>query len=205
MKICELFTSIQGETTFQGLPFTFIRVAGCNLNCKWCDTQYARGNGKEMKIDDIINFVKRQGLKYVMVTGGEPLLQEETYILCDDLLKMGYTVLVETNGSILVDKLKKEIIKIVDVKCPSSGEHEKMKFENFKYLTEKDEIKFVIMNRKDYEYAKRIIQEFDLWGRKILFSPVHNVMSARTLAEWLLEDKLNAKLQIQLHKYLSMK
>ncbi len=201
MKIYEIFKSIQGESTYQGLPCTFIRVSGCNLRCKFCDTQEALKRGTELSVAKIIEYIEKAKTNLIEVTGGEPLLQPDIYELLQVLVKK-HTVLVETNGSIDIKDLPPEVIKIIDVKCPSSGMSSFMLFSNLNYLSELDEVKFVIWTKRDYDYAKEIIKKYNLSGKKILFSPVHKKLSPKKLAKWILEDNLPVRLQIQLHKYI---
>jgi 7-carboxy-7-deazaguanine synthase len=210
MKVNEIFKSIQGEGSWQGLPCIFIRLTGCNLRCRWCDTKYAYTEGKEMSIKEIVdgvNKIAQNKCQLVEITGGEPLLQEEVYELTDKLLSLKYKILIETNGSISIDKLSSEVIRIIDIKCPSSEMSDKMYWDNLKNLRSTDEIKFVLSNYKDYEWAKKVIKTYKLTN--ILFSPVimgkKYVLSPRLIAKWILKDNLQVKLQIQLHKYLNTK
>ena len=203
MKINEIFKSIQGESSSAGIPTIFIRLTGCNLRCKWCDTKYAYDEGVDLTVDEVIDRVNALGLSLVQITGGEPLLQDDVYRLMDSLLDNGYNVSLETNGSIDLSKVDKRVIKIVDIKCPGSGESDRMDFRNFNYLTKSDEIKFVIKDRDDYNWAKEIIERFNLSEKcNILFSPVFGEIEPRELAEWILEDNLNVRFQIQLHKLI---
>ncbi len=210
LNLCEIFYSIQGESSFAGLPCVFIRLAGCNLNCSWCDTVYAKTGIKRVSIKEIIRTVRSFGCTLVEVTGGEPLIQAKTPVLISLLLELGFKVLVETNGSISVANLPPECIKIMDIKCPSSGEALRNCFENFDFLTRSDEIKFVIGDRKDYEFAKNIIQTKLIRKglpaiipcKNIHLSPVFGVISAEQLAEWMLNDRLNARLSMQIHKII---
>ncbi len=203
MKINEIFKSIQGESSSAGIPTIFIRLTGCNLRCKWCDTKYAYEEGVDLTVDEVIDRVNALGLSLVQITGGEPMLQGDVYRLMDSLLDNGYNVSLETNGSIDLSKVDKRVIKIVDIKCPGSGESDRMDFRNFNYLTKSDEIKFVIKDRDDYNWAKEIIERFNLSEKcNILFSPVFGEIEPRELAEWLLEDNLNVRFQIQLHKLI---
>ena len=160
MKISEIFTSIQGESTYSGLPCTFIRVAGCNLRCRYCDTAYALEEGEELALDKILNKVREAGISLVELTGGEPLLQEECYLLIKSLLEEGYNVLLETNGSVSLEKVDRRVVKIMDIKCPSSGMSRHMDFSNIGYLGKKDETKFVISDREDFDWARKIIERY---------------------------------------------
>ena len=203
MKICEIYYSIQGESSFAGFPFCFIRLVGCNLRCRYCDTRYAYKGGEEIPLEKVIKRIEKFRTKRVLITGGEPLLQEEVYPLCDYLLEQGFTVLVETNGSIRIDRINPKVYRIVDLKCPTSGMTEKMDFSNLELLTKRDELKFVIGERRDYIWAKAIIKENRLEDKtNILFSPVYRKLSPSVLAEWILKDHLNVRFQIQLHKYI---
>lgn len=203
--ISELFASIQGESSFAGLPCFFIRLAGCNLDCSYCDTEYAKNTdeSEEYSVDEILAEVKAACIPLVEITGGEPLLQEGVNKLCRQLLDAKFQVLIETNGSILIGSLPKEAIKILDCKCPASGEADKMDFANFALLTKQDEVKFVISDRDDYEYAVKIINAHKLAGEidNILMSPdLANPGLPARLAEWILADKVPVRMQLQLHK-----
>lgn len=207
MKITELFTSIQGESSYAGRPCFFIRLAGCNLNCSYCDTEFAKSadSGKDISIESILERAKNANVATVEITGGEPLLHDEVPLLCRGLLEAGFRVLIETNGSLPIAKLPEKVIRIVDCKCPSSGESERMDFANFAELNPCDEVKFVIADREDYEYACEVIAKYELNSKvdNILFSPVASeLFSPAELAEWILEDKLDVRLQLQLHKVI---
>ncbi|MBW7957542.1 MAG: radical SAM protein [Deltaproteobacteria bacterium] len=206
MLVCEIFKSIQGESSYAGLPCVFIRLAGCNLGCRWCDTPYARvpDEATEFLIEEVLREVTRYGdCGLVEITGGEPLLQEETKELARRLLDKGRTVLIETNGSVPVSGLDERVVKIVDVKCPSSGHAGSFLLENLSHITPEDEIKLVIADRGDYDWAKEFIEEV-LRGRteKVLFAPVKPDLSPRDLAAWILRDGLRVRLQLQLHSYI---
>lgn len=205
--INELFCSIQGEGSRAGMPCVFVRMQGCKLRCAWCDTPYALEFDKyenELSYDDLKSKIKSYGVNFIEFTGGEPLEQKNLLELMNDLCNENYTVAVETSGYILLDELDKRIIKILDVKCPGSKMHKKNKFENFDYLTFDDEVKFVIKDRIDYDYAKDIIHKYNLLSKtdKILFSPVFGNIENIELAEWILHDKLNVRMQLQMHKYI---
>lgn len=206
LKVNEIFYSIQGESSFAGRPCVFIRLSGCNLRCSYCDTQYAYEEGQAYSIENTIGIAESYGCSLIEVTGGEPLLQKATPILINDLLNKGFQVLIETNGSKDISLVSTECIKIVDIKCPSSGEQDHNDMENLNRLSSKDEIKFVICNRHDYEFAKNIVSEYlipiGLGPSRIHFSSVFNKLSLQVLAEWLLEDRLSARMQLQLHKYI---
>jgi 7-carboxy-7-deazaguanine synthase len=203
MKINEIFTSIQGETSFVGLPFTFVRLTGCNLRCSYCDTQYAYEEGTEYSLDAVVAEVNKRTVPRVVITGGEPLLQDETCILCSRLLDAGVTVLLETNGSILIKDVDQRVHRILDLKCPGSGMDKYMNLQNFDCLTVRDEIKFVISHREDFEWALEILKHHKMQGRAhVLFSPVSDILHPHELAEWILQEKLNVRLQLQIHRYI---
>ncbi len=204
LKVNEIFKSIQGESTYAGLPCTFIRLAGCNLRCTYCDTNYAYYHGRELSDKEIISKIEEYGVKCIEFTGGEPLLQEETPPLIKNLLDKGYNVLIETNGSICVGCLDKRITIIMDLKTPKSGMSERMKFKNLDFLKATDEIKFVIMDESDYQWAKDIIIKHNLSNKfeHILMAPAYGVMQPKALALWILRDNLPVRLQLQIHKYI---
>jgi len=205
LKVNEIFYGIQGESSYAGRPCVFVRLTGCNLRCSYCDTQYAYSEGGEMEIDEIIGKVSSHRCSLVEVTGGEPLIQEETPSLIHRLLEEGFEVLLETNGSRDISRIDGRCVRIIDIKCPSSGEDKKSDPENLKRLKEKDEIKFVIGDRADYDYAKKIVDTINLDSpvkNTIHFSNVFGRMHPRTLAQWILEDHLNVRLHIQLHKFI---
>jgi 7-carboxy-7-deazaguanine synthase len=201
LKINEIFYSIQGESSFAGYPCVFIRLAGCNLRCSYCDTRYVYDEGDEISIDSIMHTVKEYNCRRVEITGGEPLLQEKTVNLARKLLNNQYQVLIETNGSKNIDVLPDGVIRIMDVKCTGSGENDKMDWENLNRLNFRDEVKFVLTSRKDYDEAKEVIQKYNLIGRsKVLLSPVEGMLPIANLAGWILNDSLEVRLQPQLHK-----
>jgi 7-carboxy-7-deazaguanine synthase len=204
LTVFEIYASIQGESTHAGRPCTFVRLAACDLRCVWCDTAYAFTGGTRMPIEDVVAEVDRLGVPLVEITGGEPMLQAETPSLMTRLLDRGYTVLLETGGHRPLDDVPPSVIKIVDVKCPGSGEAAKMHWPNLEGLAPHDEVKFVIANRADFEYACGIVEQHHLAGRvaAVLFSPVHGVMAPDELARWILESRTPARLQIQAHKYI---
>ncbi len=204
MKICELFASIQGESTYAGTPCTFIRLSGCNLRCSYCDTTYSYEEGAEQSIEEILERVRDAGLNLVEITGGEPLLQhEEVAELTKRLLDAGYRVLIETNGSMSISSLDKRAIVIMDMKTPSSGMSEENDLSNFAYLKPDDEIKFVISNRNDYSWSKKMVIEHGLSKRcTVLFSPAACSINPRELAGWILQDRLEVRLNMQLHKII---
>ena len=201
VKVNEIFYSIQGESTYSGMPCVFIRLSGCNLRCSWCDTAYAYDDGFDIIIDDILKQVKKFNCRLVEVTGGEPLLQAGTPVLIERLLNKGYEVLLETNGSLDTTGIDERCIKIIDVKCPSSGESKKNRLENLKRLNPLDQLKFVIETRDDYAFAKKILKEVPaISGNRVLFSPVSKKLKPSLLAEWILDDGLEARLHLQIHK-----
>ena len=203
MKVNEIFTSIQGETSFAGLPFTFVRLTGCNLLCSYCDTQYAYEEGTEWSIDRVMDEIQQRGISRVVVTGGEPLLQNETPALCSLLSDKDFIVLLETNGSISIKNIDQRVHRILDLKCPGSGMDAHMDFKNINYLTPRDEVKFIISDRSDFQWALAIIKRYNLEQKpNILMSPAHQALHPRELAEWIIQEKLNARLQLQLQKYL---
>ncbi len=201
MKVNEMFTSIQGEGPYMGIPMFFVRFTGCNLRCEWCDTQYAFYEGVDMELEEIVNAVKKAGKKWVCLTGGEPLLQKDIYRLIDILLKE-YNVVLETNGSILIDRLPTEenLIVSLDIKTPSSKMEKYMLLENIDYLGPKDYLKFVIKDERDFQYAKNIIEEREIKS-EIIFQPVWGT-DMRWLAERVLEENLNVRVLPQLHKLI---
>lgn len=203
MKVCEIFTSIQGESTYAGIPCTFVRMTGCNLRCSYCDTIYAYEEGTELTQDEVFAKVECIGLKMVEITGGEPLLQEEVPFLAKRLLNSGYTVLIETNGSLSIKGIDSRAVIILDIKTPGSGMSGSFMLTNLAYLKRDDEIKFVITDRKDYEWAKDFVKEYSLTEEcTILFSPALGVIDPRQLANWIIGDKLEVRLNLQLHKYI---
>lgn len=216
MFITEIFKSIQGEGTRAGLPCVFVRLTGCNLRCTWCDTAYAFHGGKKMSVEDVLTGVEQltggtKQVALVELTGGEPLLQEEVYPLAEKLITAGYTVMIETSGEKFVGRLPKEVIKIVDVKCPDSGEPDTFEMKNLEAVGENDEIKFVISSRRDYEFAREFTRQHRISEKvkQVLFSPVFDDpegkwkgLEPRQLVEWMLEDGLPVRLGLQLHKFV---
>jgi len=204
LTVNEIFHSIQGESRRAGEPCVFVRLTACDLRCSWCDTPYAFYEGTKRSIEDVIAEVERYQCPLVEVTGGEPLLQEEVYPLMDRLLASGRTVLLETGGHRPIDRVPQAVVKIVDIKCPASGEAAKNDWENLGRLSPHDEVKFVIQDRADYEFARDVIARYGLPGRAaaVLMSPVHGVLDPKTLSEWILADRLAVRLQLQLHKYI---
>jgi 7-carboxy-7-deazaguanine synthase len=204
LSINEIFYSIQGESTYAGKPCVFVRLAGCDLRCTWCDTSYAFSEGQKMSIEDVVKQVDGYSSPLVEVTGGEPLLQEDVYALMERLLDRGRTVLLETGGQIDMSRVPGAVIKVMDVKCPGSGESDKVEWGNIDRLGPRDQVKFVIQDRADYEFARHTVERHALDRRcaAVLFSPVHGVLSPKDLSEWILEDHLPVRLQLQLHKHI---
>lgn len=203
MKVCEIFASIQGESTYAGLPCVFVRMTGCNLRCVYCDTTYAYEEGIEMSGDEIIEKVKGYGIKLVEITGGEPLLQKDVLSLMERLLDDGFTVLLETNGSVSIKDVDKRAVIIMDIKTPKSGMFEKMDLLNLKYLKHNDEAKFVVIDREDYEWVRDFIKDYRLTDKcKILLSPAYGVLSPENLCKWIIDDRLLVRFNLQLHKYI---
>jgi len=204
VTINEVFYSVQGESTYAGRPCVFVRLTACDLRCTWCDTPYAFHEGRKRAIADVVAEVERYDCSLVEVTGGEPLLQEDVYPLMDELLARGKTVLLETGGHRSTARVPDPVVTILDIKCPASGEADRMDWENLSRLRPRDEVKFVINDRADYEYARDAIARHALAGRAaaIHMSPVHGVLNPRTLSEWVLADHLPVRVQLQLHKYI---
>lgn len=203
LHVSEIFESIQGESSFAGLPCTFIRLAGCNLRCRYCDTRYTLEGGDEMSVEQVLDKALAYAWRLVEITGGEPLMQQETPKLAGAFLEHGRQVLVETNGSLDISRLPDGVIRIMDIKCPSSGESNQVMWENIWKLTPDDEVKFVIANRLDYEWARGIIRErFETRKTKILLSPVFGELPPRVLVEWMLQDGLSVRFQPQIHKFI---
>lgn len=203
LRVHEIFFSIQGESLFAGLPTVFVRTSACNLRCTYCDTKYAYGEGEVMAIADVISRVQAYPARFVCVTGGEPLGQKSTIILLGRLLAEGYTVSLETNGSFSLRDVPAGVVKVLDIKCPASGETEAMAWENLDLVGEGDQIKFVVADRNDFDWAADLTRERRLTDRcAVLFSPAHESVLPRELAEWLLESGLDARMQVQLHKII---
>lgn len=205
LKVSEIFYSLQGESTYQGKPCIFIRLAGCNLRCIWCDTEYSFENGVEWAIPGILKKISQYPAQLVEITGGEPLCQKNSVLLMQKLLAEGYKVLLETNGTQNLAAVPQAVIKIVDVKCPSSGFADSFLMANLKSISPVDELKFVIASREDYLYALRFLQEHSIPTQIIHFSPVSGRLEPALLAEWILADGLQVKLSLQLHKILNVK
>ena len=204
LTINEIFYSVQGESSYAGRPCVFVRLTACDLRCSWCDTPYAFHEGAKRSLENILEEVEAFACPLVEVTGGEPLLQEDVYPLMERLLEDGRTVLLETGGHRSTARVPDRVVTILDVKCPGSGESGKNDWSNLDRLRPHDEVKFVVKDRADYEYARDVIARHDLATRAaaVHVSPVHGVMNARTLSEWVLADKLPVRVQLQLHKYI---
>lgn len=204
INLIETFASVQGETSFTGLPTTFIRLAACNLRCTWCDTTYSFGRGTPHTLDSILEIVQRNGCKHVCVTGGEPLLQQNVHPLMKSLCDMDYIVSLETGGSLTTKPVDPRVHTILDIKCPGSGMEQKNLWSNLDILRPHDEVKFVLLDRQDYDYAKEVCAAHHLYGRcrEVLFSPVFDKLEATQLVEWILEDKLPIRLNLQIHKFI---
>jgi len=204
LTINEIFYSVQGESTYAGRPCVFVRLTACDLRCSWCDTPYAFHEGKKRQLEDVLREVEQYDCPLVEVTGGEPLLQEAVYPLMESLLAQGKTVLLETGGHRNTARVPEEVITVLDVKCPGSGEAARNCWENLDRLRPHDEVKFVVADRADYEFARDVIVSRSLAGRAgaIHLSPVHGALDPKTLSEWVLADRLPARVQLQLHKYI---
>jgi 7-carboxy-7-deazaguanine synthase len=203
LRVNEIFKSIQGESSYAGIPSVFVRLTGCNLRCSYCDTTYAYDEGAEMSVNEILSTIKGYGCKNVCITGGEPLLQSSIIKLIDLLKKSHYKIFVETGGSINIDILPKAVTRIMDIKCPDSGMDKEMDWDNIDRLKSSDEVKFIILSKKDYEWAKRITRKYKLTGRaQILFGVAYGRMKPKTLAGWILKDNLEVRFQLQLQNYI---
>ncbi|GLI53078.1 MULTISPECIES: radical SAM protein [Thermodesulfovibrio] len=201
MKVCEIFASIQGESSLAGIPMVFVRLTGCNLRCSYCDTKYAYYEGEELSVNKVLEKIHSFTFQYVEITGGEPLLQDETYKLINELVK-SHNVLIETNGSIPIEKVNPEVKIIMDIKTPGSGMSEKNYIENLRFLKNIDEVKFVLTNRDDYEWAKNFIKNHQIKANEILFSPAYGILNPAELAKWLINDGISVRLNLQIHKYI---
>jgi 7-carboxy-7-deazaguanine synthase len=204
LTVYEIYVSVQGESTHVGRPCTFVRLAACDLRCRWCDTPYAFTGGRKMSVDDVLAEISRLGCRLVEITGGEPLLQKDVLLLMERLLARGEDVLLETGGHLPIDDVPEGVVAIVDVKCPASGEADRMHWPNLDQLSAHDEVKFVIQDRADFDYACDVVRRHDLVNRSraVLFSPVHGVLSPEVLVRWILESGLAVRLQLQAHKYI---
>ncbi|MBA4250759.1 MAG: 7-carboxy-7-deazaguanine synthase [Chlorobiaceae bacterium] len=203
LKVNEIFFSIQGESTKAGLPTVFVRLTYCNLRCTYCDTEYAFYEGKDLSIDEIISEVKKYDCNLIEITGGEPLVQDESIELMKKLCDIGYEVMIETGGSLPIEKIDERVKIIMDLKCPSSGMMKKNRYENIPHLKNIDEVKFVIGSREDYDWSKEQIEKYNLTKKcTLLMSIVFGTIEPVTLVEWILRDKLNVRFQLQLHKII---
>jgi 7-carboxy-7-deazaguanine synthase len=203
LRVCEIFRSIQGESSFAGLPFVIVRMTGCNLRCSYCDTQYAWEEGREIEILDLIQLIKDFETEHVLLTGGEPLAQRGSFELANRLASENFIVLVETNGTMDISPLASNVITVMDIKCPGSQQTHMMNWDNISALRPTDEVKFVVSGRTDYEWAKEIISNyFAGLPQRILMSAVFGKLSTSDLAGWILSDNLRVRLQLQLHKYI---
>jgi 7-carboxy-7-deazaguanine synthase len=204
LTVFEIYRSIQGESTHVGRPCVFVRLAACNLRCSWCDTPYAFTGGKKMSVDDVVAQVAALDCRLVELTGGEPLLQPEATTLMQRLVDDGCEVLLETGGHMPIDEVPDEVAVILDVKCPASGEADAMHWPNLDQLSSHDEVKFVIQDRADFDYAREVVTRHALADRvaAVLFSPVFGVLAPAQLAEWILDARVPARLQLQSHKYI---
>jgi 7-carboxy-7-deazaguanine synthase len=204
LTVFEIYPSIQGESTHAGRPCVFVRLAACDLRCAWCDTPYAFTGGRKMTVEAVVERVGTFGCPLVELTGGEPLLQKDAVPLMARLIETGHEVLIETGGHLSIADVPEPVVRIVDVKCPGSGVAARMHWPNLDLLRRRDEVKFVIKDRADYEYARDVVIRHRLAERvtAVLFSPVHGVQDPQALAAWILEDHLPVRLQLQLHKYI---
>ncbi len=205
MRIAELYRTIQGETTYTGLPCVIVRLAGCNLDCSYCDTPHAKEEheGELLSMAEVLDRIVRLNVSLVCITGGEPLLQPETPALVQAVLERNFSVLVETNGTLDISILPRSSIVILDIKCPASNMIERIRWENIAQLKPHDEVKFVLANRHDYQWAVDVVRKYQLIGKvPVLFSPAFEQLAPETLAQWILDDKLAVRLNLQLHKYV---
>lgn len=204
LTVNEIFYSVQGESTRAGLPCVFVRLTACDLRCSWCDTPYAFTEGRRMDVDEVVAVVEGHGCPLVEVTGGEPLLQEEVYALMQALIDRGRTVMLETGGHRSIERVPPSVVKIVDLKCPGSGETATIDWGNLARLAPHDEVKFVVTDRADYEWARDVLRRHDLSARcaAVLLSPVHGVLDPAELSAWVLADHLPVRVQLQVHKYI---
>jgi len=204
LTINEIFYSVQGESTFAGRPCVFVRLTGCDLRCSWCDTPYAFHEGTRRDLDDVLREIESYDCPLVEVTGGEPLLQQGVYPLMERMLAAGKTVLLETGGHRSTAQVPPGVVTILDVKCPASGEHARMDWGNLDRLRPQDEVKFVVADREDYDFAREVTARHALATRvaAVHLSPVHGVLEPRALAEWALADRFPGRVQLQLHKYI---
>jgi 7-carboxy-7-deazaguanine synthase len=204
LTVNEIYLSVQGESTHVGRPCVFVRLTACDLRCRWCDTPYAFHEGRKMSVDEVVADVGARDCPVVEITGGEPLLQADVYPLMQRLLESGKTVLIETGGHRSIAAVPSGVIRIMDIKCPGSGESAKNDWSNLSHLNGQDEVKFVIADRADYEFARDVVAREGLLDRvkAVLFSPVHGELDPRQLSEWVIADRLPVRVQLQLHKYI---
>ncbi len=203
LRVNEIFHSIQGESSHTGRPCVFVRLTWCNLRCVWCDTAYAFEEGSDLTVGAVLERVAAHGTRYVLVTGGEPLVQEGVHDLIGELLDRGHEVAVETGGSLDLAPLDRRAMIVMDLKCPGSGMSRQNRWENLDLLKPDDEVKFVLTDRSDYEWARQMISRHHLEKRcRLLLSPAHGLLEPRSLAEWILADRLPVRLQLQMHKYI---
>lgn len=204
LNLIEIFRSVQGETSFAGLPTTFIRLAACNLRCSWCDTTYSFGRGEPMSLDEILKQVESSGCSHVCVTGGEPLLQQNVFPLMDKLCQSDYIVSLETSGSLSIACVNPKVHTILDIKCPASLMSHKNLWTNLDILRPHDQVKFVIQDAQDYAYAKNVCEKYRLFDKvqEVLFSPVFGVLHSQDLVSWILQDQLPVRLNLQIHKFI---
>lgn len=203
LKVNEIFYSIQGESSKAGIPCVFVRLTGCNLRCTYCDTEYAFYDGKEFEIPGIISEIAKYKCRLVEITGGEPLLQKESHSLMKELCDKGYDVMLETGGSLTIADVDPRVLIVMDLKCPSSGMEKKNDYGNLQFIKPTDEVKFVIGSEEDYEWAKEIINHYNLVDRaNILFSPVFGKIEPLEIVNWILRDKLQIRFQLQMHKFI---
>ncbi|MGH8012556.1 MAG: radical SAM protein [Candidatus Binataceae bacterium] len=204
VRVNEIFYSVQGESTWCGRPCVFVRLTGCNLRCRWCDTAYAFYEGRQMPVSSVIAAVADYGCELVEITGGEPLLQKGVHALISALLEIGYTVMLETSGERDISGVDPRVIRIVDIKCPGSGESARNRWSNLAHLGVHDEVKFVLTDRRDYEWARAVIERERLPSRvnAVLMSPAFGELEAVALAHWILQDRLPVRMQLQMHKYI---
>jgi len=204
VRVNEIFYSIQGESTWAGCPCVFVRLTGCNLRCAWCDTEYAFYEGRQMEIGEVAAKVESFGCGLVEITGGEPLLQQGVHPLIETLLARGHAVMIETSGERDISVLDPRVVRIMDLKCPASGESERNRWSNLEHLTTRDEVKFVVADRRDYEWAREVIRTHRLAERvnAVLLSPVFGQLAPSDLAAWILSDRLPVRMQLQMHKHI---
>jgi 7-carboxy-7-deazaguanine synthase len=203
LEVCEVFLSLQGESSFAGLPCAFVRLSGCPLDCRWCDTAYAKEPGQQMALDAVLALVEECGVGLVELTGGEPLAQAAAPRLMEELAQRGHTVLLETSGALSIAPVPEAVRVIMDLKCPSSGMHERMHWPNLDMLRAHHEVKFVVAGREDYEYARRLMERHGLAHKaQVLISCVHGAVDPAQVAGWMLDDRLEARFQLPLHKQL---